>query len=57
LLEAILKEQSVLHDRARPFEQNPKQVREIIESGCERARDVAQETIHEVRTVVGTLYQ
>ena len=56
LLEAILKEQSVLRDRARPFEQNPKQVREIIESGCERARDVAEETIHEVRTVVGTLY-
>ncbi len=57
LLETILEEQSVLRARARPFEENPQQVREIIESGCERAKVVADETMREVRAVVGTLYE
>ena len=56
LLEKILEEQAELQDRARPFEQNPARVREVIESGCERAREVAEETLNEVRLAVGTKY-
>ena len=57
LLEKILEEQAELQDRARPSEQNPARVREVIESGCERAREVAEETLNEVRLAVGTKYQ
>ena len=56
-LEKILEEQAELQDRARPFEQNPARVREVIELGCERAREVAEETLNEVRLAVGTKYQ
>ena len=56
-LDIEIEEQAELQDRARPFEQNPARVREVIESGCERAREVAEETLNEVRLAVGTKYQ
>ena len=56
LLDALLEEQAVLRDRAAPFEKNPARAREVIEAGCARAREVAEETLDEVRTAVGTLY-
>ena len=55
LLDALLEEQAVLRDRAAPFEKNPARAREVIEAGCARAREVAEETLDEVRTAVGTL--
>jgi tryptophanyl-tRNA synthetase len=56
LLESLLEEQALLRDRAEPFERNPGTMREVIEVGCARAREVAEETLEEVRTAVGTLY-
>jgi len=56
LLDALLEEQAVLRERAAPFEKNPARAREVIETGCARAREVAEETLDEVRTAVGTLY-
>jgi tryptophanyl-tRNA synthetase len=56
LLDALLEEQTVLRERAAPFEKNPARAREVIETGCARAREVAEETLDEVRTAVGTLY-
>ena len=56
LLDALLEEQTLLRERAEPFEKNPGRIREIIESGCERARTTAEETLNEVRVAVGTLY-
>ena len=56
LLDAVLEEQVVLRERAAPFEKNPARTREVIEAGCARAREVAEETLDEVRTAVGTLY-
>ena len=56
LLDALLEEQAVLRERAAPFENNPARAREVIETGCARAREVAEETLDEVRTAVGTLY-
>ena len=56
LLESLLEEQVLLRARAEPFERNPGRMREVIEVGCARAREVAEETLEEVRTAVGTLY-
>jgi tryptophanyl-tRNA synthetase len=56
LLESLLEEQTLLRERAEPFEKNPGRTREVIELGCARARAVAEETLDEVRTAVGTLY-
>ncbi len=57
LLDAILREQMLLKERARPFEEDPALVRRIMEEGCERARAAAEETMREVRAAVGTVYQ
>jgi tryptophanyl-tRNA synthetase len=46
---AVLLELEPMQARAREFEAQPQQVREIIEAGCSRARQVAGETMQEVR--------
>ncbi len=56
LLEAVLKEQAVLHERAAPYVEDPSLVRNIIADGCERARKLAQETMRDVRDAMGLDY-
>ncbi|MBW7859700.1 MAG: tryptophan--tRNA ligase [Rhodocyclaceae bacterium] len=56
VVEAVLKEQSVMHDRAQPYVEDPSLVRNIIADGCERARKLAQETMRDVRDAMGLSY-
>ena len=56
VLEAILKEQEVLHERAQPYLDDPSLLRSIIADGCERARKLAQETMRDVREAMGLDY-
>ena len=56
LIDAILEEQRVMHDRARRYSDDPTLVRSIIADGCEQAKDVAEETMTEVRNSVGLGY-
>ncbi len=56
LIDAILKEQQPMLARAQPFVDNPKLVREIIESGTQKAQKVARETMGDVRTAIGLNY-
>jgi len=56
LIDAVMEEQVALHERARPYEEDPGQVRAIMDEGCARAEVVAAETLREVRDVVGTVY-
>ena len=56
LIDAVMEEQVALHERARPYEEDPGQVRAIMDEGCARAESVAAETLREVRDVVGTVY-
>ena len=49
VVEAVLLELKPMQERARAFEQQPEQVRQIIREGSERARQVASETMQEVR--------
>ena len=57
LTEKVLQEQEQIRQRALPYETNPERVKEVIDIGCHRAREVAMETIEMVRDVVGTVYQ
>lgn len=57
LIEAVQAELAVFHERARPFEDDPGLVREIIAGGCEQAREQARETLDEVRQVMGLGYR
>ena len=57
LIDAVQAELSAFRERARPFEDDPGLVREIIAGGCEQAREVARETLDEVRQVMGLGYR
>ena len=57
LIEAVLEEQESLRERARPYENDPGELRRTIDAGCQRAMAVAEETMKEVRQVVGTVYR
>jgi tryptophanyl-tRNA synthetase len=56
VIEAVLNELKPLQERAREFEQDPGRVRAIINEGSEAARDVARQTLDEVRQVMGLKY-
>lgn len=57
VIDAILKEQSPIRERAVEYEQDPDTVKGIINEGCEAARDVARDTLEEVRDVMGLSYR
>ncbi len=52
VIEAVLLELKPMQERAAELEARPEQVRGIIEAGSERAREVAKETMREVRQVM-----
>lgn len=51
--EGIIADQEPMWERAQQYIDNPKMVKEIIREGCEAARNVAKETLEEVREVMG----
>ncbi len=57
MIDQVLKEQERFHERAREFEENPEIVRSIVAEGCERAREVARETMDDVRQAMGLGYR
>ena len=56
VIEAVLAELRPIQERAAEFARDPLTVRNVIEDGCKRARDVAEETLAEVRTAMGLGY-
>ncbi|MFP5504840.1 MAG: tryptophan--tRNA ligase, partial [Gammaproteobacteria bacterium] len=57
VIDAVLAELEPIRDRAEQYLANPGLVRGIIEAGCDAARDVARETLQEVRSVMGLSYK
>ncbi len=57
LIDKVLEEQSVFHERAREYQNDPVRVRGIIEEGNHKAREAAQETMEIVRAAVGAVYR
>ncbi|HZV55194.1 MAG TPA: tryptophan--tRNA ligase [Rhodocyclaceae bacterium] len=53
VIDAVLKEQEPMRERARMYEDDPQLVRNIIADGCEKARKLAQETMRDVREAIG----
>ena len=49
VIDAVIAELRPMQERAREYEAQPDVVRNIINEGCEAARDVARETMDEVR--------
>lgn len=56
IIESVLAELLPIQERASEFEQDPGRVRAIIREGSEAARDVARETLDEVRQAMGLKY-
>ncbi len=56
VIDAVLKEQEPMHERAQPYLDDPQLVRSIIADGCEKARKLAQETMRDVREAMGLDY-
>jgi len=57
VIEAVLAELAPIRERAMEFNEDPKLVRNIISEGTEAARDVAQDTLAEVREAMGLIYR
>jgi len=56
VIDAVLDELAPIQERARELESDPALVRRAVEEGCEAAREVATETLAEVRQAMGLNY-
>ena len=56
LIDAVLKEQAPIRERANEYLNDPETVRGIIIEGCDAARDIARETLDDVREAMGLSY-
>ena len=56
VINAVLAELAPIRERAAEYLEDPKQVRSIINEGNEAAREVARETLEEVREAIGLAY-
>ena len=57
LIDAVLAEQAPIRERAAEYEANPQWVRTVLSEGSEKARDVARDTLEEVRRMMGLDYR
>jgi len=57
VIDAVLAEQAPIREQAQEFTENPNAVRNILQDGCEAAREAARETMEEVRRAVGLSYK
>ncbi len=57
VIEAVLAEITPIRERAEELEKQPEHVQAIIAEGCEAARDVARDTLDEVRKAIGIAYR
>jgi len=53
VIDAVLKELAPIQERARALTEDPDMVKNIIADGCEKARDLARETMRDVRDAMG----
>lgn len=56
VIDAILKEQEPMRERAQQYLDDPHLVRAIVADGCDKARKLAQETMRDVREAMGLNY-
>ncbi|MBM3114434.1 tryptophan--tRNA ligase [Jeongeupia naejangsanensis] len=56
VIDGVLAEQAPMFERAQPYLEDPTLVKKIVADGCERARELARETMRDVREVMGLAY-
>jgi tryptophanyl-tRNA synthetase len=56
VIDAVIREQEPMRERAQPYLDDPQLVRNIVADGCERARELAEETMQDVREAMGLKY-
>ena len=56
IIDAIVAELKPIKEKAKQYEENPASVRAIIVEGTEKAREVAKETLNDVRQAMGLNY-
>ena len=56
VIDAVIAELAPMRERAAPFEEDPTLVKNILADGCERAREVAEDTMRTVRGAMGLNY-
>ncbi|AOV17219.1 tryptophan--tRNA ligase [Acidihalobacter aeolianus] len=57
VIDAVLGELAPIQERAREYEADPSLVQNVLNEGTEAARDVAEETMTEVRRAMGLAYR
>ncbi|WP_455201872.1 tryptophan--tRNA ligase [Kaarinaea lacus] len=57
VIDAVLKELAPIQERAKEYMDDPKIAQNVIAEGVEAARDVAQDTLEEVRAAMGLAYR
>ncbi len=57
VIDGILREQAPMRERAQVYLDDPTLVRSIIADGCEKARELARETMRDVREAMGLEYR
>jgi tryptophanyl-tRNA synthetase len=57
VIDAILKEQEPMRERAQQYLDDPSLVRAIVADGCDKARILAKETMRDVRDAMGLNYK
>jgi len=53
VIDAIIREQEPMHERAQQYLDDPSLVRAIVADGCDHARKLARETMRDVREAMG----
>lgn len=57
IIDAVQAELAPIHERAKEYEKDVDLVRKIINEGCDKARDMARQTLTEVRQAMGLEYR
>ena len=57
LIDSVLKEQQPVRERALEYLRDPESVQAVIDEGSERAREVARDTLEEVKDAMGLNYR
>jgi len=56
IIDSVLKELKPIQERAREYENDLATVRSIVDEGTEAAREVARDTLDDVRKAMGLAY-
>ena len=56
VIDAVLAELAPIRERARYYEESPDQVRNILADGCEKAQEMARDTMRDVRESMGLTF-